>query len=188
MTKYSTLFSACLRAGFCLFLLLSAHASHGQTVKTVTLIFDKDDFVFEKDSDGNLIIVSNKRHSNYLSKDNAHALPFVHFYYLLQRGQSFQNISSKNKRPILLFENASVGLAPRNIISGKSEEVIGRTLDNVMNTYPCKDVVFTGVHDMGEYSVLSFCVCPFVYDVKKYITKNRRKCFVIFVELNIIRN
>lgn len=167
MTKYSTLFSACLRAGFCLVLLLSAHASHGQTVKTVSLKFDKNDYVFEKDSGGNLIIVSNKRHSNYLSKDNALALPFVHFYYLLQRGQSFQNISSTNKRPILLFDNASVGLAPQNIISGKREKAIEGTFNNVMDTYPCKDVVFTGVHDMGEYSVLSFCVCPFVYDVKK---------------------
>lgn len=35
--KHSALLSACLRAGICLVLLLSAHASHGQTVKTVDL-------------------------------------------------------------------------------------------------------------------------------------------------------
>lgn len=37
MMKHSTLLSACLRAGICLVFLLSAHASHGQTVKTVDL-------------------------------------------------------------------------------------------------------------------------------------------------------
>lgn len=37
MSKFSTLLSACLRAGFCLVLLLSAHASHGQTTKDFSL-------------------------------------------------------------------------------------------------------------------------------------------------------
>jgi hypothetical protein len=168
MMKHSTLLSACLRAGICLVLLLSAHASHGQTVKTVSLKFDKNDFTFVKDSDGNLTIISDKLLSNYAGGKNTPALPYIHYYYLLQEGQSVKSIKRYNVDALSLLEGVTLSRAPENIPADMKEKAeMARKVTYSLKEYPLDNVMYTGTHNMGGFQVMSFCVCPFVYDAQQ---------------------
>lgn len=161
--KYSTLLSACLRAGFCLILLLSAHASHGQTVKTINLSYSEKDFSFIYNNNHQLKIDAYNFVSYFQEDTLAPALPYICYNILIGGNQEYESFSFSHSEHVAMN---NVEMSPNTIslpTNGPlkySEKIV----EFPQQQYPAVKVEYTGTHLMDGYKYLSFSVSPFTYN------------------------
>ncbi|MBP3211926.1 MAG: hypothetical protein J6M41_05080 [Prevotella sp.] len=167
MSKFSTLLSACLRAGFCLVLLLSAHASHGQTTKDFSLGYFEKDFQYLYDEDGFLSIYSDKLESHYDTDLNAPALPVFHVSVLLAKNQEPRNAYATGKERVVL-KDVMMQLNPVPIPTDEicSDWPSSKMLDST-GVFPKESIVYQGTSIIDGYKVASYKVYPYRYDMDK---------------------
>lgn len=159
-----TLLSACLRAGFCLVLLLSAHASHGQTVKTVKLNFSLEDFDIVSDQDGCLTIRSTDPSFRFEEDFNAPSLPVKYVKVLIAPDQDYSSVTFSGDETVV---KTGARMLPNPFIVATSETIqpsVHRSTEYPKGVYPENCVKYAGTSIMDGYKLLSFIVSPFRYD------------------------
>lgn len=161
--KQDTLLSACMRAGFCLVLLLSAHASHGQTVKTVELNYSEKDFEFIQNKDGSFVVSSVNDVYAY-GTDSSTAVPIVGILVLIESDQEFVSVSYSSEKNLL---RSNITLAPcSDLLPNTNCEKVSETRQRQLKRMPSL-VEYTGTHIIDGCKLLSFSICPFDYDGRK---------------------
>lgn len=166
MIKHSTLLSACLRAGICLVLVLSAHASHGQTVKTINLLFSEKDFSFIQYHDDCLSITTEKYLSIYPEEENSPAIPFINIRIPIEQNSVFKRYSYK-ERDKKKIATSRLSVSPKIIPTNEIDNTIIHTLPSYnSNIYPTTKVECLGKRITDGSTYILFRVCPFEYDVK----------------------
>lgn len=164
MSKISTLLSACLRAGFCLVLLLSAHDSHGQTVKTIDIDISEEQFKYIFDTDGCVMISSYESSFRYEEDSDAPSLPVKQINVLVAPDQEFESISITGDERVVMSE-IRILPNPYIVATNDTKHFTGhRNTSYKQSIYPKSCVEYIGTGIMDGYKLLSFSVCPFKYD------------------------
>ena len=183
MKKISTLLSTYLRAGFCLVLLLSAHTSFGQTVKTIELNYSEKDFEFFTSQKGDMMISPRFGRVTYSNDTLSPALPFFHYYLLVSASQSYQNNSVTSEEKLIA---SNISLIPNQLPVLLDKDEVPYYDDEKKSytaiEFPANKIKYTGTHEIGMYKVISFCICPFRYDTNSgnlYLSKK------ILVDINL---
>lgn len=208
--KPNTLLSTCLRAGFCLIILLSVHASHGQTVKTVSLIDGSIKEGYEETiptrdveivEDG--VIVTYTFHHMTMQPDNLYGGA----YFLKMKGFGLMDIPGLPSVPTHMdsFTVPEGCTATVSVIDSSFVEIplqlsparqplwindtIGYNLDNVppikeyAGVFPHDIILGTECHQFRENPIfnVSFSPVKYGYKNKKAIVYNRIKYQVSFI-------
>ncbi len=179
--KQSTLLSACVRAGICLVLLLSAHTTYGQTVKTININYSEKDFEYVYDNEGCLTICSQDATFRYGEDSGEPSLPIKMVNVLIAPNQIFTSVSYTGKERIV---KTNVRITPNPDIVTTNDTVTltrHRSRDYKKDIYPVSCTEYMGTGIMDGYRVISFAVCPFRYE-----TRNKTLFFVDNLALNIM--
>lgn len=166
-----------MKSFVCFFLLLLfSLVTTAQVVKDVSIKFDKNDFVFKYDDEGNLFIVSNVHRVSYKSDTQEPALPFVQINLLIENNNSYENVQIHSDEELLLKD---VLLAPNpHVVKTDSTPTDYESMPTITYTnevYPKLDIHYSGTHILGGYKYVSFIVSPFKYDAlrkKLYLRTN----------------
>jgi len=180
MMKHSTLLSACRHAGICLVLLLSAHASHGQMVKTIELNYSEKDFKYTLDDDGCLTISSIYPAFRYSEDINAPSLPVRIVNVLIAPDQEFSSVSYSGHERIV---KAGIKILPNPYIATTNDTVAfrgHRCTDYEKEIYPVSCAEYAGTGIMDGFKIVSIVVCPF-----KYNTQENTLSFIDNFTLNV---
>lgn len=191
--KYSTLLSTCRRAGFCLVLLLSAHACHGQTVKTVDLSTGK--FV-ESSTTPKLKCMSSEKEGKIIMSYDIDSIQFIsditnHDSYYLNVDGLDENENSGEPSVLLKYESFIIP-------NGMNVEI--KMIDSSYVDIPLKlsaarkplvdgglniknEAVYNNEYRIGFYpqkiignlqyrlyrgnTILDICIYPIKYDIEK---------------------
>ena len=142
--------------------LMVCHPSAAQTVRHVDLEYHISDFATT--SSGGMLHVSAPGFAYVYDTDTlAPALPLACVYVLVGPGETLEGFNASGSTETLLD---SVDLAPNPISIPTNRTAPAKVIHPVHYTnptYPENRAVFTGVHDMGGYRVLSFLVSPLTY-------------------------
>lgn len=145
------------------------HFVYAQEVKKVDIPFLQKDFRIIEDADGITHIASNNI-TVFGENLNSAALPFypVNVCVPVQKryaGVSFNGWPETIRENVIMAANSlpvktslEKGQADPNIHSGYLE-----------GEYPSEKVIFKGESVCGEYRILTFAVCPFVYDSRSMV-------------------
>ncbi len=136
--------------------------------ESYTIEFDASDFLIEDTESGSLIYIDDLAYF-YLEDTALPALPYRGVAVLIPYGNSISNLSFKTKkiefcRGIDLAHNplavpVSSGLLNYNSIDDIS---LKKYSDNI---YPETNVKFQQTHQIQGFTMASFIICPFIYDV-----------------------
>ena len=165
--KQSTLLSACVRAGFCLVLLLSAHASHGQTVKTIDLNYSENDFDYMFDEEGYLTIGSSKLETRYDLDLDAPALPIFYVSVLVAKNQKAMGVKVMGAER-LIYGDVTMSATPEFLPTNESErKYTPRRIGYTKGIFPNEQASYLGMSIIDGYTIASFKICPYKYDVEE---------------------
>lgn len=162
--KRHTLLFACLCAGFCLVLLLSAQTTFGQTVKTIALNYEEKFFDYYSDGDGCLMISSDKYSSRYGEDWNLPSLPMIHVNVLIAAEQQFSSVMFSGSERVV---KSDVNLLPNPYIITTNDTIsfkAHRSTAYADVSYPSANVVYIGTDIMDGYKLVSLTVCPHKYN------------------------
>jgi len=148
----------------CAFVLPLATVCAGVT-KQVSLTFSKSDFDFTESEDGEMIILTGKYVSCLSSDTLAPALPLITVNVAVGGSYKYNSVDYSISKS-LINGNAilSNNPAPALTCSAPVPAVTGINYES--KTYPDTNVKYATTNRMGDNNIISFLVCPFVYDAK----------------------
>lgn len=137
----------------------------GQTTKTITLNYSENDFNYEYNAEGELMISSSKYLSSFPHDSISPALPYMMVHVLISDsleydGHTFcsNNYSTKDNVKMAMVPN----MVPTNLISPSP---LPREMKRNFNNYPSTIVQYICSTQMDGCRIVSFLVRPYVYDV-----------------------
>lgn len=147
---------------FLLFYLFSI----GQSIKHVSLDFNKDSFQVQQDNAGKVIIASNSLEYFLQSDTLLPALPYIGYNVLISCTEKYDShLCSDSKylfrSNVIMAQNPEA--VPTNI--HPSANALPSVVSYYKRTYPTDYVEFVGMNECDGYRILTFHVCPFEYDV-----------------------
>lgn len=147
-----------------LFMLFSV-LSLGQSIKHVSLSFNKNEFKLQQDEQGH-IVISSTVYSYHLKSDTLlPALPYIGFNVLVKNNESYVGFTSSCSKTIIQ-NNVMVTPNPIAIPTNLPPLVSGKNGSFIYNQqiYPEVYVEYAGSDESNGYKILTFLVCPFEYD------------------------
>lgn len=149
-----------------LFVCVNAEAQSDFT-KTVSFNFDKNDFVFQEDSLGNVLITSDSVVVTYSNERNAPAIPFLSYYVLIGPKDEFVSFTSSNSG-VTINSNITMAVAPSLITTDAKNTNVGINNTAVSNSvFPTKKVEYVKSMTIGGYKLLNFIISPYKYIGKR---------------------
>ena len=149
-----------------LFLMVSISAS-AQSVKSINLEFNQDDFELQKEEKG--VSISSRKHLVTFDTDAySPALPYVCISVLIGENDKWLDTELSSER-ILIENDVEMVANPINYKHDPNyqESQIERVVEyDKTKVYPQKKVRYAGTHHLGEYKYLSFQICPFEYNAE----------------------
>lgn len=147
-------------------LMLPSIRSYAQYNKEISLKVSIEDFGFEYDNNGELVIFSNSKDIVYDEDSKLPGLPFASINVALPLGSDFMDVKFDAKvEPI----KKDVTISPNPIPVSSNDyyregnaEKRKTVYEN--GIYPQENLKFTGKMNLGGYTVLSFLYSPFKYD------------------------
>lgn len=146
--------------------------TYGQTTtKTITLNYSESDFNFEYNDSGRLFVSSPSLGSWFSEDVESPALPYFSFYVLVGPDEVFDTLSIHSQGQTAM---TGVAMAHNPVLqpAGAPSTELENILDSLMTagfcqtSYPNTTAVFTGTHVMNGYRMMSFRICPYVYNVQ----------------------
>ena len=160
--------------------MLPSIRSYAQYNKEISLKVSIEDFGFEYDNNGELVIFSNSKDIVYDEDSKLPGLPFALMNVALPLGSDFMDVKFDAKvEPI----KKGVTVSP-NPIPVSRVEYTGGEKDNQeratyeIGTYPLENIKFTGKMDVGGYTIFSFKYSPFKYDSEAKVLSLFQDCKV----------
>lgn len=147
------------------FLMLSSLLSMGQNVKHVSLDFNMDDFMMQRDNTGSIYVLSNALNYFFKSDTLLPALPYIGCNVLVGSNEEYDSHTGSGSR--ILFQNGVVmARNPKAIPTNRklSSTDMLSAVSYSQSSYPSDIVEYVGMNECDSYRVLSFIVCPFEYD------------------------
>lgn len=153
---------------------------NGQVTKELVLHFNENNFTYDKDDAGQLMISSLTHPVTYSGDTQLPALPLIRINYLIGADESYKGISIETEGELI---STGVVIAPNPKIV-PTDKIVLSNMDYPKAsykdiTYPLQCIEYTGTHLMGGFKYLTFLVCPFTYDasaknlyLKKEMTLN----------------
>lgn len=129
----------------------------------VSLKFSKSEFSFVTNSNGSLIIKSDKYTFGYASDVNEPGLPLVPINVRVPNGgvyDSFSVTQSKTK----IFDGVNVAANPTPVPTNVIDTIPIKQVKYANSCYPKENVQFIEESNFDGYSVVRFLVCPFEFD------------------------
>lgn len=150
--------------------MLSSMLSIGQSVKHISLSFNKDDFEFKQDISGSFYIIP-KQYEYFLQSDTLlPALPYIGYNVLISNTDLYDAITFSCSKTLIqsdVLMSPNPVEIPTNILhSGKSYKW---PISYKQKIYPNQYVEYGGMDESEGYRLLSLHVCPFEYDA---VTRN----------------
>lgn len=140
-------------------------SGNGQVTKELVLHFNKNNFTYDKDDAGQIMISSLTHSIIYSGDTQLPALPLIRINYLIGADESYRGISLEADEELI---STGVVIAPNPKII-PTDEIDLTNVDypkanykDIM--YPSQCIEYTGTHLMGGFKYLTFLVCPFSYD------------------------
>lgn len=147
-------------------LLLLAHIAFSQEHKHIALEFNPNDYSIDGSAYERASILSSQQEAIYLSDVNLPAIPYKIVNVKVLGSKEYagvtmtQTISHFADNVVLRHNPISL---PTNVTPSSSQD----TISYLKKTYPDKNVIYTGTSDYGDYKILSFLVCPWIYDARE---------------------
>lgn len=140
-------------------------SGNGQVIKELVLHFNENNFTYDKNDAGQLMISSLTHPVTYSGDTQLPALPLIRINYLIGADESYRGISLEAEDELI---STGVVIAPNPKIVPTDEIGLSYTNYPIANykdiTYPSQCIEYTGTHLMGGFKYLTFLVCPFTYD------------------------
>ena len=145
--------------------MLSSMLSIGQSIKHISLSFNKDDFEFKRDKSGAFYIVP-KQYEYFLQSDTLlPALPYIGYNVLVNNTDQYDAITNSCSK-ILVQTDVLMSPNPVEIPTSTFHSSKDIKWPNIykQKIYPQQYVEYAGMDESNGYRFLSFHVCPFEYD------------------------
>lgn len=136
--------------------------SQTTTIKTISLHYNADDFIFEN-IEGKTIISTTKPFVMPLDT-LCPALPLMCVNVLVGQGDQFKNIEVSRTETLV---GSEIDMAPNVKSVPTNQRVSNKALQNVTYSnlsYPDSFVEYAGTHEIGGCRILCFLLSPFRYD------------------------
>ena len=146
--------------------LLFVDVCHGQNVKTFTFTYKGSDFEFSNDADGCLMIDSKRKTATYSEDFTSPALPYLHYYVLIDENSLFSDITIDTDDKLLKDSINVIPNQPPILAGSKYPSSFIHQANFSSEKYPNQRIIYTGTFEMGKYKVIGFCVSPFHYNAK----------------------
>ena len=149
--------------------------------KNINLSFNKSDFIFE--NIGNSTSITSIVHPIYISNDTClPALPMIPLSVQIENSQDFESLSYLHN-DTLIGNNITIERNKPIITTNNDTLFYATNSGNVKNIFPENIVKYTGSSTIDGYKIISFLVCPFIYD-----TLNRELYLINNLSIEITLN
>lgn len=144
--------------------------SIGQSIKHISLSFNKDDFEFKQDLSGIFYIVP-KQYEYFLQSNTLlPALPYIGYNILISNTDLYDTITFSCSKTLIqsdvLMSPNPVEIPTNILYSSKSSNL---PVSYEQKIFPNQYVEYAGMDESEGYRLLSFHICPFEYDA---VTRN----------------
>lgn len=147
---------------------------HGN--ETVKISFSQDQFVYYKNSEGKIEIVSAKNTSVFDSDTLQPALPWIPINVSLQKKTAFSGFKTELIKKEIL-SNVVLASNPPNFTTNETRQIQEESshVDFNKQIYPQNNIRYIYSSSVGDETIARFQVCPFIYDNKEkklYLIEN----------------
>lgn len=143
---------------------LSLTMANAESVKTVRLSFNKQQFSFTEDEVGALEVSVNSLSSGYGSDYSQPGLPLIAVNVGIPEGTDFRGISTSIIKQ-QIYDNVVVAANPIAVPTSYEGALPKKTMPMYAEgLYPNENVQYVCTSTMDGYTILRFLVCPFKYD------------------------
>lgn len=157
-----------------LFVLSFCLSNYAQSVKVISLDFNKQDFIYDYNILNELNISSSKFSYSYGADLNAPALPFVPINVAVKSLYDFDSFTTDATLQTIFSKTVVAQTVMQSVTSQNIDNKQRQPSNYAKKTYPfC--VRYIKTENFGEYKLLRFLVCPFTYNAKDNslsLTKN----------------
>lgn len=156
-------------------LLISLQICTADSIKRISVTFDKNDFTLSKNAMGLLEVISNKQLASYGEDLSEPGLPLIPVNVLIPKGASFSGLTVTTSKS-LVQENVVVAANPRALPT--MEPIQDEDVDfpqYASKVYPSVSGEYKCTTCIEGCTMLNFLVSPFVYDAaskRLYLNEN----------------
>ena len=148
--------------------LLCPCLSEAETVKNIKLSYKESDFIKTFDSENKMYIYSHVHHSYYSENTTQPALPYLIQYVSIGVEQDYVGCNYSIVEGAI-HSNVEMGHCPEIVsIDDKDNNKRCNSGYFIDTKYPAENVVYTGTHVSNGRKVLSFRICPYVYNTEQH--------------------
>lgn len=147
-------------------LLIPAYMLNAQNTKRITLSYNEADFTLSSYADNETTIDVGSLTAMFKPDSTSPGLPFIPVNVLIPSNSDYSDFSSTVQKR-LLKENVNLTQNPIPVTTDNlsSAEKL-KLFPYSQPRYPASNVEYVGTNVMGGYTMVSFLVCPFEYDVQ----------------------
>ena len=140
-----------------------------------SLSFNKENFTFKLNSNGYVEISTVNYVSAYLSNNLEPALPYIPINIRIPDGKKISDFGFSTSKS-LICRNKMLSPTPIQLPTNSFVPTIEKKAPNYSEKfYPKENVILAGVNNVGNITIASFLVCPFIYESSEqnlYLTEN----------------